>query len=265
MSNIINIILLCILIYILFRYTDKYLNKKAYLNNIEKFQNNIFFLNKNQLLTTLILDKDNYYKRFYKSDLKARNVKNIEEYFTNIKYSLTEPTNEIKEKVTDCVNKADIFFKNIKYDYFNGIDNNKLLWKIGFIKNNLYEGGLPHTRGDVIILNIDKVKYSNKSNLIKTLIHEKIHIYQKKYPEKMQKYLRIYQFKKIKKRDEFDNIRANPDLDDYIYQDKNSNTYKAIYNNNISSVEDIIYYPENNQLFEHPFEKMAIDIENKYK
>ena len=102
-------------------------------------------------------------------------------------------------------------------------------------------------------------------NLINTLIHEKVHIYQKKFPEKMNNYISFYNFKKIKKRDEYDNIRANPDLDNYIYQDSDNNTYKAQYNKNVLSVEDIVYYPKNNQMYEHPFEKMAIEIENKYK
>ena len=81
----------------------------------------------------------------------------------------------------------------------------------------------------------------------------------------MNNYISFYNFKKIKKRDEYDNIRANPDLDNYIYQDSDNNTYKAQYNKNVLSVEDIVYYPKNNQMYVHPFEKMAIEIENKYK
>ena len=52
------------------------------------------------------------------------------------------------------------------------------------------------------------------------------------------------------------------DLDNWIYQDSSEKLYKAIYNNNPNSIEDIEYYPVNKQSYEHPFEKMAIYIEN---
>ena len=68
-------------------------------------------------------------------------------------------------------------------------------------------------------------------------------------------------FTKYKKRTNEDNIRANPDLDNWIYQDLKGDIYEAIYNNNPSSIEDITYKPINNQSYEHPYEKMAIEIE----
>jgi hypothetical protein len=78
-------------------------------------------------------------------------------------------------------------------------------------------------------------------------------------------YLEKNNFKIIKQRTFFDNIRANPDLDNSIYSDDKNNIYKALYNSNKpTSIEDITYYPLKNQLYEHPFEKMAIEIENKY-
>ena len=76
------------------------------------------------------------------------------------------------------------------------------------------------------------------------------------------KYLQNNNFTKIKEREENDNIRANPDLDNFIYQDENYNTYKAVYNNNPNSIEDITYYPYNEQYYEHPNERMAIEFEN---
>ena len=50
--------------------------------------------------------------------------------------------------------------------------------------------------------------------------------------------------------------------DKYIYQDQNHNTYKALYNNNPNSIEDITYYPHNSQYYEHPYERMAIEFES---
>ena len=246
-------------------YIIKYINKYTNKNNIECFENNITFITKEDLLSNLLEDNDNYYKTFYKNDLKARNINNINDYYEKINVSVTDADKDIKEKVILGISHANKFLNNINYDYFDGKECNKLLWKIGFVKNKLYESGLPHTRGDIIILSIEGVKYNTLKKLINTLIHEKIHVYQKKFPEKINIYISFYKFKKIKKREEYDNIRANPDLDNYIYQDNDNNTYKAQYNKNVLSVEDIVYYPKNNQMYEHPFEKMAIEIENKYK
>ena len=246
-------------------YISKFINRYINKNHIECFENNITFITKENLLDNLLEDNDNYYKTFYKNDLKARNINNVNDYYKKINDSVTDADKDIKEKVILGITQANKFLNNINYDYFDGKECNKLLWKIGFVKNKLYENGLPHTRGDIIILNIEGVKYNTLKNLINTLIHEKVHIYQKKFPEKMNNYISFYNFKKIKKRDEYDNIRANPDLDNYIYQDSDNNTYKAQYNKNVLSVEDIVYYPKNNQMYEHPFEKMAIEIENKYK
>ena len=99
---------------------------------------------------------------------------------------------------------------------------------------------------------------------MKTLMHEKVHIYQKIYKDHVEKYIKMNNFIKIKERSSSDNIRANPDLDNWIYKDSNNNIYQAIYNNKPSSVEDITYLPFNSQSYEHPFEKMAIFIENNY-
>ena len=247
------------------KYISKYINKYTNKNSIECFENNITFITKEDLLSNLLDDNDNYYKTFYKNDLKARNISNINEYYEKINSSVIDADKDIKEKIILGISQANKFLNNINYDYFDGKECNKLLWKIGIVKNKLYESGLPHTRGDIIILSVEGVKYNTLKKLINTLIHEKVHIYQKKFPEKMNKYISFFKFKKIKKRDEYDNIRANPDLDNYIYQDSDNNTYKAQYNKNVFSVEDIVYHPKNNQMYEHPFEKMAIEIENKYK
>jgi hypothetical protein len=38
--------------------------------------------------------------------------------------------------------------------------------------------------------------------------------------------------------------------------------YKAVYNINPNSIEDILYYPQNKQFYEHPNERMAIEFES---
>ena len=230
----------------------------------QKSVDSIHFLDKEQLFDLLKNDNDNYYKTFSKNDYKTRNINNINEYINLIKESTTDFTHLEKDKLIRCIEKVNIYFDNIKYEWFDGNKANAILWKIGCVKGKLYENGLPHTRIDTIILSKEHLNtYDNK--LIKLLIHEKIHVYQKMYPNDVQLYIKLNGFIPIKKRDMNDNIRANPDLNNWIYKDKEFNIYKAEYKKDPKTIRDVIYYPSDSQLYEHPYETMAITIENLYK
>jgi hypothetical protein len=239
----------------LFIYIDYFTNY----DNID-----ILFLSKENLYNILKNNKDSYYNKFYKNDFKARNINNINEYIYNIKYYIEDMNNEHKKKLKNCIIKVNNFFNNINKDWFNGIKANNINWIIGMNIGNYYENGLPHTRDNVIILSKHHIENYDEHKLIKTLIHEKVHLYQKIYKDDVNIYIKKNNFTKIKLRNEFDNIRANPDLDNWIYKDNKNNILKATYNNNPSSIEDIKYSPINVQSYEHPFEKMAIEIENLY-
>ena len=224
--------------------------------------NNIYFLNKNQLYNFLKHDEDKYFESFYKNDYISRNIKNIDHYLDLIKESVSDFDNNEKNKIIKAIYEVNQFFSNIKYNWFNGEYANQIKWIFGTVKNKNYENGLPHTRNNIIIISKNDIKNYSHDKLIKTLIHEKVHIYQKIYKLHVQIYLKQNNIKIFKKRDEKDNTRSNPDLDNYIYIDSNNNIYKAIYNKNPKSIEDIKYTPFPNQSSEHPFEKMAIFIEN---
>ena len=250
------IILLIIFILVLLFYTKKY---EAFENNLDF--SNIIFISKDELFQILKSNDDNYYNTFYENDLKTRNIKNIEEYTNFIKKSTSDFNNYEKEKIIECIKTINNIFKNIDLEWFNGIKANKLAWKFGCVSGKLYENGLPHTRNNIIIISKQDINNYSQKKLTKTLLHEKIHVYQKIYPNDSEKYIRNNNFIKFKKRIHSDNIRANPDLDTWIYKDKNDNLYKAVYNSNASTIEDITYFPIDNQSHEHPYEKMAIEME----
>ena len=255
------IILITIIIIIFFFY----INTK--INYSEHFTQNILFINNNDLLQILQDDSDNYYKSFFKNDFTARNINNINDYINLIKLSTSEYNNDERNKITKCINEINDIFNNInninkEFKWFDSKKANGIPWKIGCIKGKLYENGLPHTRNDIIIISKDNINDFSHEKLLKTLIHEKVHVYQKLYPDDVKIYIDNNNFYKIKQKEEHDNIRSNPDLDNWIYKDDKNNIYKAIYNENPSSIEDIVYSPVNNQSHEHPFEKMAIEIEN---
>ena len=146
---------------------------------------------------------------------------------------------------------------------FDGVKASNIPWKFGRVTGKLYEYGLAHTRfNDVIIFSEDSLN-NTEPQFTKTLIHEKIHLYQKQYPNDVQTYLSYNNIVKVKKREYQDYIRANPDLDDWIYKDnKTGFIFKCEYNSKIP--KNILDVKNTNQLFEHPFEKMAVEISNQF-
>jgi hypothetical protein len=258
--SIYKYILFFIILFIIFYIIHNHISIKQ----IEQFNDNVIFLNNYELLNILLNNHDKYYDTFFENDFNARNINNIDEYKDLIKKSVTDFNDNQKNKIKKCIYNADLYFSTLKFKWFDGNKNNKLKWIIGCTKGKLYENGLPHTRNNFIIISDEKVNNYSEEKLIKTLIHEKVHIYQKNYINDIELFLNENNFIKIKEREKSDNIRANPDLDNWIYKDYKQNIYKAVYNNNPSSVEDIQYKPINNQSYEHPYEKMAIYIENKY-
>jgi hypothetical protein len=255
-------------------YTVKIKNNESFSNNTMNLYgenpkdniNNIYFLDINSSINILKNDEDDYFKSFYKSDYIARNIENLEEYNDYINESVSSFTLKEKYKLINCINIADNTIKNIYFDWFNGIKCSKIPWKIICIKGKLYEKGLPHTRSNYIIISSEDVNNYSNHKLIKTLIHEKVHIYQKIFNNDINIYITENKFQKIKIRDELDGIRANPDINNWIYKDKDGNVYRAEYNSkNPKSIADITYKPIHSQSYEHPYERMAIFIESLYK
>jgi hypothetical protein len=226
---------------------------------------NIQILSKNELLNILLSDDDGYYKTFNDTDFKVRNSINIQHYKENIKYSVCSPNNKVIKKLYKAISKSDLKINNLckNYNYnYHGIDLNKLKnikWKIGIICNKKYENGLPHTRNDTIIISTSQIMNSNLNDLSTTLVHEKVHLFQKKFKNETQRYLKNKQYIIIDKINKNDNIRANPDTDNNIYVDNLNRTYKAEYLPDAVDIQDVKLY-KNNQTYEHPLEAMAIEI-----
>ncbi len=243
---ILILILIIIIIIIILNRETKHFNN-----------NNQTFLNKTELINILLEDKDNYYKTFNETDLLVRGVNTIDEYKKQIKKACLDISKSNKKKLSKYITEANIKLRKYKIDGFDGEKCANIPWIIGLV-NNKYENGYPHTRNDVIIMNFNKLLFNN----VKTLIHEKIHIYQKMYPEDIQIYLQSNNFTKyISRKESTENLRANPDVDDYIYK-MNDSVMMAIYNKNATSISDVNIYPKNEYKYEHPYEYMAYTLEN---
>jgi len=214
----------------------------------ENFSSNIKFMDKYEVKDFILKDEDKYINNLSIYDLRARKAKTCVEYLFQAGNSTLDFTQEQKEKLINCANQAKLYF------------NNNMNWVFALVNNN-YEEGFPHTRGNIIFLSSTIINYSD-IELTKTLIHESIHIYQRYNKEEIKKYLEKNNFTISRLRNNTSLMRANPDLDDYIYKDKNGIEMIANYNSEFpKSISDISLTTLSN---EHPFEYMAYTIAEEY-
>jgi hypothetical protein len=262
------LIILAIIVFIILKNNSK---NEEYNKEVENYEYEPTFLNKDECCHILQKDIDNFYSTFSDLDLEVRKVKNVEEYVNDvIPKSVEDFDDELKDKIRKCIykiNKKIPKFKN-KYSY---LDIDKFLnipWKIGLF-NKKYECGLPHTRKEYIFLPKERSKNKSDLELFGTLVHEKIHVYQKLYPEDIKSFLKENNFHIYKpylefKKTEKTRVNSNPDIDEWTYyQNDLNNILHCEYNENPQSISDKKCFPKNDSQHEHPLEMMAIKLTNE--
>jgi len=218
-----------------------------YFNIFETFTNSIYFLTKKETQTFIQNDDDEYIKNLSIYDLRARKAKTNNDYLKIALDNCLDFNKTQKEKLSKCSIEAN--------KYFN---NNNFNWNFSLI-NVFYEEGFPHTRSKIIFLSPNVINYDDKE-LLKILIHERIHIYQRFNKKEINKYLNLHGFSVSRIKNKNSLIRANPDLDNFIYKDINGNELVAYYNSKYpKGINDINLNISSN---EHPFEKMAYEFNN---
>lgn len=252
MITIVRIVVLLVVIistyYLFFRFRLRVLSKK----NAE-----------------LVLQRnaDSFYETLTEMDLKMRGVASITDYRHKIRNCCIEPTLGDRFRIgwiIMCACFTLCYTHPVRNEWFDSIKCAlDIPWNIGIVDDtNRYEAGLSHTRGDIIFIT-RKTLY--EPDIITTMIHEKIHTYQKTYPSSIQNYIRIYHFvPKITLRENVarngEYVRANPDTNEWIYTDENNQLLKAVYSSDAESIRHVQYTPCNSQYCEHPYERMVYDI-----
>jgi hypothetical protein len=268
LTSISTIILIIIISYLFYCY-----NK----TKIKKYSKcDVYFMSDEQTKIFLTYDKDRYVKNLSRYDLYARKVSTHDEYIEKIVKTALSFTQYEKDLLIRCTEKADIFFRNVKYDdlcynnYITGNDIANIKWifanthSVDDIKNNIeyeYEEGLPHTRENIIFLSKNVLNYI-EDDLVKTLIHEKIHIYQRLNVQLFNKIIKCMGFKQISLLNN-EYVRSNPDTNRNIYIDNKTNkTMVCFYRSDKpTGINDVIM---SNHSLEHPYEKMAYEIADYY-
>jgi ABC-type sugar transport system permease subunit len=240
--------------------------------------NNIHYMSAEETAKFLKDDEDNYVSNLSSLDLYARNVNTSKDYIENIQMLSSSFTEGEIVQLNKCTLVADTLLRNViindidyaKYINLSEIANIKWV----FSKTNLktgkgkinYESGLPHTRKNVIFLS-NNVLTNDEDELVKILIHEKIHVFQRNNEDIFKNI--IVKMGYIELTDEMisDNAelikqikykRSNPDINKKLYKNILTNkisicTYK---NDTPSGISDVSgdYYDE------HPYEEIAYEL-----
>lgn len=220
------------------------------------------FLSKPELYDLLSRDDDGYFARFNENDLRVRGVGSVAEYKEKIWSSCSEFTDREKELLRQCTQEARIRMQSgMRSGGSGGLDPAKALRIpiiFGCITGKGYEEGLPHTRLPAIIIGRRELDFVSPDFLVRLILHELTHLYQKIYPADVREYLKQSGFEVVRKRRAEDNLRANPDVDGFVYKNTLTDvTYEFVYKENPRSIGDVVKSGE-----EHPFEEMAYRMEN---
>ena len=240
-----NILIFCI-IGVLLLIIYNYINNKTPI---------IIFLSQYKLSSILKTDMDKYYTNLSHPNLRLRNISNKQHFLDNISNYVYECNKSDKTIINNAIKKANISLNQIKYPgfYYHKLYNYP--WIIGCSNLEKYEFGYPHTRNNIIILNNQNIY---DQDLYKTLIHERVHIYQKLFPTDIQEFLLHYKFTKKGLQNQYD--RANPDTDNYIYERDNIIYECKIESENFDNDQSKIMCTHNSSKYEHPYELMAYEI-----
>jgi hypothetical protein len=206
----------------------------------------------------LASDPDGYVQMMSKYDLMARKAKSHADYLMKISSVASEAPLAEQALLSAAIHRVDSYLKK---NPTLPISAGKLLnipWIIAVTKGKTYENGFPHTRQNIILLNHSTILSPSLAN---TLLHEKIHVYQRMYPEDINSWMQSKGFTRWKLRSQEPLARANPDIDPWIYIDPTtSKPMIAAYSSDAPiSISDVKL---TSPAFEHPYEFLAYEIAN---
>jgi hypothetical protein len=185
----------------------------------------IKFLTKNETKEFIENDKDKFIKNLDEVNKRARKVTTSEEYIHIASKAATDFTSDEKDKLTKAIeiacDKLDDLNKRtlkkyglVKEDLWNMLEN----WTLAKTKDSVLEMGMPHTREDVIFVSGFYLAKNDQDidKLVKTMIHEVIHIYQRKYNDQYTDFLKDHEW--VVHPYNGNDKRMNPDLDQVVWK-----------------------------------------------
>jgi hypothetical protein len=212
----------------------------------------VTFLTRAKTSAFLLEDADGYVRNMSFQDLNARQAPSHEEYLTMASAAAQDFTSTQKALLTETARRADAVLQR---------EMAAIPWRFALVGRD-YEEGLPHTRADIIFL---APHILTSPNLLSTLIHEKVHVWQRRNPAGARAWVEQHGYRRTVTRESRREagLRANPDVDAWIYEDPRTGQEMAAYYvrrrpNSIGEVS--LTHPS----FEHPYEYMAYATAARY-
>ncbi len=239
------------------------------------------FLSKKQACELFKTDPDAYFERLNNLDRYAMKLPTTEAAIQHMCKNSRSFTPEEQAKMIRCCIRADQFFRNIQMPYFDGNKAAELPWKFVVTVGRSNEEGMPHTKGDIIYVS-DSVVGEKEQELTAILIHEKTHVYERKYPQLMEQWIQWAGYKRYRRQSEIPTARSNPDVDGWTYIDPLGKETVVHYNVKRNESFDPRYggleqysklpknildatYPHNDSAAtEHPYEMLAYKLDHMY-
>lgn len=201
---------------------------------------NIFINNRVIFKKRIIIDNDtlayidHYFMSFNKTDRRVRNNLTKQKYLSSLRY----PTKREIENLGDKTSRVDTLYPKLAKN---------VPWLFIIFSGNI-EKKYTHTHGRYIFIHEEHIESISST----TLLHEKIHVYQRMFPcETMLLFLSLgYSINGIR-----DNSgRSNPDINDIEYLDDKKQKINNIYKTTAITIDDIV------DTRDHPNEIMAYEI-----
>jgi hypothetical protein len=242
-----------------------YLLYSIYTRRYELFgKNKPYFMSKEETILFFKSDKDNYIRDMTDLDIKALKSSSKQDYLLKSISDASDFTNREKRILTRACGEADDFFNS--FDKIPNVNFKKIAdikWVLSKTNGEWYEQNYPHTRLDMIFISPNVI---NHYEVVRILVHEKMHVFERLYPNEMRVWREAEGYKPYKKFSEYPMRRSNPDLDGTVYLDKYGNeTLVQFTTTNPSSIDDKVTYPGGKTWKEeHPNETLAYMVDYAY-
>jgi hypothetical protein len=221
------------------------------------------FLTQQQTMDFLISDSDGFGKRLNKANLEANGVFNQQDLFDKWSSSARSWTPEEIEKLKRVAHIVDYIINSKLEDPFKA-QMQSIKWQFAKTIHPYYLDGLPHTRADIIFLTEKTVATSEDQELARILLHEKSHLWSRKYEEEMRGWIEKNGFKAMVPVHKDPIQRHNPDINEWLYQDKQGRSLGVRYNSetprDLSDTKGAY-----DKTLDHPYEQFAYNIEKLVK
>lgn len=206
----------------------------------------------------LSADADGFVASLTKWDLRARGVRTTREYVHRISKAGKDFTDAERCMVAELAREADTKFTGITE--IDGRAAAALEWTIAKVSDD-YERGMAHTRragpGRIVIFLPESALRESRDDMLDTLVHEKVHMYQKAYPIETKAWVKARGFTRWMRRVDLAatgvRVRSNCDLDEWVYVTPDARRPMLI-------EYDTETNDEMQAAMEHPYELMAYGI-----